>query len=90
MFVLFLKDSGLSPFGIGSDPFEASSFGNPTPTFVRELMNQLAVPSFLKVGNGGFWWASAQAIRKKVIEFGESNPGNLAILFWLVPRDLRL
>jgi alpha-tubulin suppressor-like RCC1 family protein len=72
MFALFLKDSGLSPFGIGSDPFEASASGNPTTNFVRELMNQLAVPSFLKVSNGGFWWASAEAIRK-IIDIGESN-----------------
>ena len=81
MFALFLKDSGLSPFGIGSDPFEASASGNPTPTFVRELMNQLAVPSFLKVSNGGFWWASAQAIRK-IIDIGESQNHLESLVGW--------
>ena len=28
--LLFLEDSGLVPFGIGSDPFEASASGNPS------------------------------------------------------------
>ena len=73
MFSIFLRASGLSPFGIGSDPSEDSASGNPTPTFVRELMNQLAVPSFLKVGNGGFWWASAQTIRTSEDAGGPSS-----------------
>ena len=64
MFSLFLDISGLSPFGIGADPSEDSASGQPTVTFVRALMNQLALPDFLKGGNGGFWWASAEAIRR--------------------------
>jgi len=64
MFSLFLDISGLSPFGIGADPSEDSASGQPTVTFVRALMNQLALPDFLKGGNGGFWWASAQDIRR--------------------------
>jgi hypothetical protein len=71
MFALFLEASGLSPFGIGSDPFEASASGIPTASFVRELMNQLALPSFAKIGNGGFWWASAQDIRRIVEAQGQ-------------------
>jgi hypothetical protein len=74
MFSLFLKNSGLSPFGIGTDPFEATASGDPSPTFVREMMNQLAVPSILKIGNGGFWWASAEAIRRH-----NSAPGPTSI-----------
>jgi hypothetical protein len=63
MFALFLDDSGLSPFGIGADPFEASADGTPSASFVHELMSQLAIPSFLRAGNGGFWWAAANDIR---------------------------
>jgi hypothetical protein len=70
MFALFLKDSGLSPFGIGSDPFEASVSGAPTANFVRELMKHVGVPPFLKHGNGGFWWDTADLIRQKYEDAG--------------------
>jgi hypothetical protein len=70
MFSLFLEESGLSPFGIGADPSEDSVSGDPTYSFVQELMNQLEVPSFLKVGNGGFWWAGAQVMREDLAAYG--------------------
>jgi hypothetical protein len=84
MFALFLEDSGLSPIGIGSNPFEASASGIPTVTFVREMMNQLAfskafsgVFSPLRVGTGGFWWASAQDVERIALAGGRLTLANV-------------
>jgi len=83
MFAVFLEDTGLSPIGIGRPPFEASVNANPSATFLHELMNQLAVPDWppgFKVSDGGFWWASAQAISKELAS--ETATGHLAFQDW--------
>ncbi|HMK96419.1 MAG TPA: carboxypeptidase-like regulatory domain-containing protein [Acidimicrobiales bacterium] len=80
MFAVFLEDTGLSPIGIGRPPFEASVNANPSATFLHELINQLAVPDIFKASDGGFWWASAQAISKELAS--ETETGHLAFQDW--------
>jgi hypothetical protein len=70
MLALFLDLSGLSPFGIGAPPSEASASGAPTTIFTNELVNQILAPNFLKMGDGGFWWASAQDIYRVINAYG--------------------
>ena len=83
MFALFLENTGLSPIGLGREPFEASVDGNPTALFVHELINQQAVPSLFRVSDGGFWYASASAVRKEVL--GEKN---LELQDWSVETNV--
>ncbi len=64
MIALFLHKTGLSPIGLGSDPFEASASGAITPLFTGELVNQILAPSALKIGSGGFWMDSAELLRR--------------------------
>lgn len=73
MMAMFLDDSGLSPFGIGYPPSEASASGAPSLVFQNELVNQVAVPNFLKMGNGGFWWASAGYILPVLNAYGDGQ-----------------
>jgi hypothetical protein len=70
MMAMFLDDSGLSPFGIGRPPSESSASGEPAYVFQNELVNQVAVPNILKIGNGGFWWASAGYIHEILNAYG--------------------
>jgi hypothetical protein len=78
MFAEFMDAAGLSPFGLGAPPFEASATGNPGGLFVKQLMSLLALPEILKeqIGNGGFWWASAQDVQHAIDEgrFDPSDP----------------
>ena len=89
MFALFLENTGLSAIGIGQEPFEPSVSGNPTASFVHELINQLAVPSWppgLKASDGGFWWASAEAVNKELLsEAREEHP---ALQEWSVGTEV--
>ena len=73
MMAMFLNDSGLSPFGIGYPTTEASASGVPSLVFQNELVNQVAVPNFLKMGDGGFWWASAEYIHEVLNAHGEGQ-----------------
>jgi hypothetical protein len=70
MMAMFLDDSGLSAFGIGRPTTETSASGTPSYTFQNELINQVAVPDFLKIGTGGFWWASAEYIHEILNAYG--------------------
>jgi len=63
MFAIFLNDSGLSPFGNRDQSLRGLRRRDArAASFVRELMSQLAIPSFLRAGNAGFWWAAANDI----------------------------
>lgn len=70
MMAMFLDDSGLSAFGIGRPASETSATGTPSQIFQNELINQVAVPDFLKIGTGGFWWASAEYIHEILNAYG--------------------
>ena len=70
MMAMFLDDSGLSAFGIGRPTTETSASGTPSYTFQNEVINQVAVPDFLKIGTGGFWWASAEYIHGVLNAYG--------------------
>jgi hypothetical protein len=75
MMAMFLDDSGLSAFGVGDDPTEPSifDFNDPSVLFQNELVNQIEVPEFLKLGDGGFWWASAGYIHEILNAYGEGQ-----------------
>jgi hypothetical protein len=76
MMAMFLDDSGLSAFGIGRPTTETSASGTPSYAFQNQLINQVAVPDFLKIGTGGFWWASAEYIHEILNAYGTGQvPG---------------
>ena len=55
MFALFLKDSGLSPFG-SARPGRGLWSGSPDDDIRERANGTPGRPTVLKHGNGGFWW----------------------------------
>ncbi len=66
MISMFLEKAGLSPFGVGYDPVEDQADGAPSSTFTDEIvaLPRTLLPSLFGVVPGGFWYDTAQALRR--------------------------
>ncbi len=63
MIALFLEKAGLSPLGLGDNPFEATVSGQPNARFVKEIANaSILFPEPMLLGKGGFWYQAARAL----------------------------